>query len=157
MDEFDRTNSMALAAVVASVSLSSLRLSLGEKENEREVQSVTLEFFYLQMSEEGGGGVARTPDRPRVENVKDLAGTPQPAILFVVVSGECQDYLANDLGWPLMSARLKSVVCRAVAQNSPRWIQVSVQDAEQAFHTYFIPYFPDEFDVLDVSRSIFAA
>ncbi|MDN3694326.1 hypothetical protein QWZ06_19585 [Chryseobacterium tructae] len=66
-----------------------------------------------------------------------------------------QDYQLNSLAWPLMSAKMKSVVDNNVSGNEQvDWIEAVINTGEEQ-RIYYIPRFNRMLDVLDKENTVY--
>lgn len=66
-----------------------------------------------------------------------------------------EDYLADDLGIPLMSERLMQIInSHITGKEQLRWYEAFVNYGDKKM-IYYAPYFKDELDVLDNEMSVF--
>ena len=68
------------------------------------------------------------------------------------------DFLANDLGIRLCSAKLRDII--ETSRNDAdhvQWLDAVVCDGNGSSADYFVPHFPSPFDVLDPDDTLFAA
>lgn len=112
-------------------------------------------FFYIHFNDEdedeGGVAVASTDD---IDDIEVLATKPDGSVHFALKGANAQDYQANDLGWPLVSSRLRGHFEAARGGQRPRWHRVSVRTSNDV-SDYFVPRFVETVDVLDLDRSKF--
>ena len=64
-----------------------------------------------------------------------------------------QDFLANDLGWPLLSERMKKIISEFSDETFLTWKVVEIKNND-LIYKYFLPIFKQELDVLDLEKSI---
>lgn len=67
------------------------------------------------------------------------------------------DYQPNNLAWPLMSEKLKTVIEKKLTgKENISWITTNIKaDGEE--RKYFIPFFNKRLDVLDMQRTMFVS
>ncbi len=71
------------------------------------------------------------------------------------ISDEHTDIQPNNLAWPLMSLRLKEIIDSSLTGNeSLTWISIKLVGKTKDY-TYFLPFFSDKRDILDIEHSIF--
>jgi len=93
-------------------------------------------------------------------NVKDSLETKNGLIvndLLFSPKHEWLDYLPNNLAWPLMSEKMKSIIIESLIDHDYiDWISTNVKfDNEQ--RTYYILKFKKKTDVLDFQKTMFVA
>jgi len=76
-------------------------------------------------------------------------------LLFEISEGEYTDYQCNDLGTRLCSTKLKDIIQSNRSENDIiQWLEASViLNSEK--REYYILYLPEQFDVLNMDKSIF--
>jgi len=117
-----------------------------------------LRYYYIHWKEDDPSGVAYGPEE------SDLFILPEEgfvrtwaALQFTLKDGDYGDYLANDKGCPLCSARLKNIMETTRSQSDAlQWLDVTVISETGEVRDYYILHFTRSFEVLDRSRTIFA-
>lgn len=110
-------------------------------------------FFYVHFNEKDNGGLAFSigvPDRAMISLKSIQCGE----LSFKLMNGEVQDYLANDLGLPLMSEKLKGLLNEFEVNKNMIWKQVFVI-VEGSRISYFMPCPSYSIDVIDTQKTIF--
>jgi hypothetical protein len=75
----------------------------------------------------------------------------------LAVDGTPTDYLANELGIRLCSAKLRDLIESARAEaDELQWLDAVVHDDSGSHISYFVPHFPSALDVLDPDETLFA-
>lgn len=115
------------------------------------------EFYYLHMQEDEDGGVAYSPEDNDIEFVEDLNDFKEVPFVFNLRDGQFQDYLDNDLAWPIFSEKFKDIVAPFLPNLNIQWIKAEINDFNKKSYTAFILKFNFTSDVLDKDRTIFAA
>ncbi|WP_281228732.1 imm11 family protein [Flavobacterium aquiphilum] len=134
------------------------------------------EYFFLADKVKRGTAFAYTEDETPlshelVPELKTKLELPFDLILKKVVFGKAKlqvsndlsdlkylwlDYQPNNLAWPLMSEKMKNVVCdNMTGEEAIVWMKVNVK-SEKEKRVYFIPRFEKKMDVLDEQKTIFA-
>ncbi len=71
------------------------------------------------------------------------------------LSDEQLDYQPNNMTWPLMSSRLKSIISAHLTEKDKvRWISAHVVGKTMQA-TFYLPYFTEKMDVIDKKGSIY--
>ena len=79
-------------------------------------------------------------------------------VTFILRDGEYSDYLANDLGWPLCSRKLRDVLSGSASSvDSIQWLNAQVAHPSGETREYHILHLPMRPDVLDGEKTIYAA
>jgi hypothetical protein len=72
---------------------------------------------------------------------------------FSIENGIIEDYLANDIGWPLMSERMK-IIFEQFNSQGVHWIKTNVYDLRSAnYYNYYVLGFKEKLDVINVEES----
>ncbi|MEW6312983.1 MAG: DUF1629 domain-containing protein [Pseudomonadota bacterium] len=116
-----------------------------------------MQFYYLHFREKDEGGVAYAPAHRPIDAIEQLDEKTDIPFIFYLQNGELQDYQANNLGWPLFSAKLKTSMEPLCDTKNVAWLEAIISDEAGKKHSYFVPRFIKEFDVLDKQKSIFGA
>ncbi|ARD24078.1 imm11 family protein [Shewanella japonica] len=112
-----------------------------------------MNFYYLLPPDDSV--VATISDECDIDFIDELQ-TSANDILFNINSDANYDILANDLGWPLVSKRVKDVIDSVVTDKSHYiWHKVIVASPCSRNECY-VPQFLKTHDILDTSNSIFA-
>jgi hypothetical protein len=111
-------------------------------------------FFYMHWKENDSGGIAHSAATKNIEFVEQLRGLQKVPFVFSIKDGPYQDYLANNLGWPLMSERLKGIIDSKAEREKPAWIIAEVISESSMSLNYFVPLFSGWLDVLNHEKSI---
>jgi hypothetical protein len=115
------------------------------------------EFFFVHLLDREGVPVAYgayDPDRDK--RLVEPGWVERWATLELqVTSSEPTDYLANNVGVRLCSARLRDAVeLNRGADDELQWLEARVVDASGVEHEYFVLHLPLQPDVLDPQRTI---
>jgi len=116
-------------------------------------------FYGVTYSEEYSFGVGHAPEGYSFEILAEGIYYPEwVATPFVLNGGPFADYQANNLGWPLCSKKLKTVIeGHASPIDSFQWLEARVIAVnEEDVRDYYILHFPERPDVLDKQRTLFA-
>ena len=71
------------------------------------------------------------------------------------VQGKPTDNLANDVGYRLLSPKLKDIIESARDNDDDvQWLEAIVTDERGAAHGYFVLHFPSDLDCLDHEQSL---
>lgn len=113
--------------------------------------AMSKKYYYLHFVEDEGSIAVSLGEPPH-----EIAETKNGDVIKFSVDGEfVEDYQANDLGWPLMSLKMKSVIDRFCAphENQLSWQPAAVTTGRGETISYYIPKFLDEIDVIDREKS----
>jgi hypothetical protein len=96
-------------------------------------------FYYLHFKEDDGGVVKVCEEGGNYDGELQSDNIQSP-FQFVLPEGVLQDYQANDLGWPLMSAALQQVLAQAAIANGVVWNEALIKAGEEIC-VYYVPRF----------------
>jgi hypothetical protein len=112
-------------------------------------------YYNLHLLDNEEGAVATTTDDHEFEEYFELLKRSEFKSLFTVKEGLVEDYLANDLGWPLMSERMKDIFQKFTSVDV-HWVKSKVYDKRiKRNHSYHIPVFKSKCDTVNVKESSF--
>lgn len=116
-------------------------------------------YWYLQNKDDDNEDVAiaKSPgNKTLVDWALDIISIGEIPFEFSVnPSKSLEDYLADDLGIPLMSERLMQIISKHLTGNEGlRWYKAIVNCGDKKI-IYYAPNFKDDLDVLDNEMSIF--
>lgn len=117
------------------------------------------EFFFLHLLDRDGAPVAYGVDDPDRDQILAEPGTVDDwdALELEVKGGEPTDYLANNVGVRLCSARLRDVIEQQRCDDDRlQWLEVQVVDEAGVKHPFFVLHLVSHPDVLDPQRTITA-
>jgi hypothetical protein len=117
------------------------------------------EFFFLHLLDREGAPVAYGADDAGRDQVLEEPGEVADwlPVELEVRGGDPTDYLANNIGMRLCSARLRDVVEQQRGDGDQlQWLEVQVVDESGVKHRYFVLHVPTHPDVLDPRRTIWA-
>ena len=114
-------------------------------------------YWYIHIKDDNGAVAEAPGEKTLVDWVEEIRFLKKIPFEYVVNSSEpiLQDYLADDLGIPLMSYKLKSVIQQHLTGHEDlQWWEVNIhyQDSEIM---YYVPKFEHNLDVLNESKSLF--
>jgi hypothetical protein len=123
-------------------------------------------YFWMRMADlyEEKTTIAETPedynsfaeekisgDKRAISTFKNLEEIP---CIFKVDEGFLCDYLPNNMGYPLMSYKLKEVIDSNVVVKIHRWLRAKVKDTRvNKVLIYYMPLFENKVDSIDYERS----
>lgn len=115
-------------------------------------------YYFLDWLEKEKLGVAYAEEGYEfdllLENRYYSVWTP---VTFLLKDGGYADYQANDLGWPLCSDKLKSIIDLYISVNDIiQWLDVQIIASSRESRVYHILHLPQRPDVLDKKRTLFA-
>ena len=113
-------------------------------------------FYYLSPADDCT--VATLIEPEEIEFIDELMNyDTDKSVTFRLNGNATEGVLANNLGWPIVSARIKKII-ETLLQNNEKviWYKVKVLSLKEE-HIFYVPYFIKEDDVLDFENSIFAA
>lgn len=113
--------------------------------------AMTKKYYYLHFVEDEGSIAVSLAEPPH-----EIVETKNGDVIKFSVDGEfVEDYLANDLGWPLMSLKMKSVIDKFCAphENQLSWQPASVTTDRGETIRFYIPKFLGDIDVIDREKS----
>ena len=114
-------------------------------------------YYFLHLLDRPDAPLAQAPNELANDSPieEPFAVTDWDPPQLIMVGGDPQDYLANDLGLRLCSSRMREVVESGVGEESPiQWLPVKVKDGAGANHVYWALRVVHMPDVLDSKRSI---
>lgn len=112
-----------------------------------------MSFYYVLPPDDSV--LATISDKCDIDFVEELQ-EKTCKVLFKLEKGALVDIVANDLGWPLYSKKVKDLIDSAIEDKSHYvWHKVSIA-TPQSVSDYYVPQFLEELDVLNVSNSIYA-
>lgn len=114
------------------------------------------DYFYLHMQEDDGG-IASSPEDNEFEFLEDLSGYDELPFKFILSGGPFQDYLLNDLSWPMFSEKFRKIAEPFLVNHPVQWITAKVEDSEGREHISYVLKFNETYDVLDKNKTIFSA
>jgi len=110
-------------------------------------------YYDLHMKDNETGSVAKAPEDCDFSDYFDIKKIRKIEEPFVVDEGTMEDFLANDVGWPLLSARMKYIF-EEYSSRELSWVPLQVQDKRVAVdYQYFVLYFENKLDVLDTKET----
>jgi hypothetical protein len=115
-----------------------------------------MDFYYLHPLDVDTRGVACVPAGVAFDSLAAMIGKDgQLPFSFALKEGGFDDYLANDLGLPLFSGRLRDAIEKqTTVADAVSWVAVAVVRGEERLQ-YFVPRFPPSSEeVLDLKRTI---
>ncbi|CAN5758111.1 hypothetical protein BH11BAC7_BH11BAC7_33050 [soil metagenome] len=113
-------------------------------------------FFFLTWEESINICVANSSQKAPLDHILIplLEGKNELPFDFIL-NGEPQDYLPNNMAWPLMSEKMKQVIERNLTGHEKiSWISTNVKAGEDVF-LYYVIRFDEKMDVLDLNRTTF--
>ena len=113
------------------------------------------DYFYLHMKEDGGGA-AYSPESNNIEIIDDLNKLRELPFKFTLKDGPFQDYLLNDLAWPIFSERFKNLLTNFLSGQNIQWIAAKITESQDKEHTAYVLKFNDKVDILDKDKTIYA-
>lgn len=116
-------------------------------------------YWYLLNKDDDNEDVAiaQSPgNKTLVDWASDIVSAGKIPFEFSVNSSKClEDYLADNLGIPLMSERLMHIISKHIAGNEGlQWYKAIVNCGDETI-IYYAPNFKDDLDVLDNDMSVF--
>jgi len=112
-------------------------------------------YYYFHWNREDDGGIAYSSDDD-VEFIEDLEGLTEVPFEFILRDGPFQDYLLNDLGWPILSQRFKKILEPFLSNEDVRWVTTIINDINRKQYTGYVLIFNTKRDILDKEKTIFA-
>jgi hypothetical protein len=106
--------------------------------------------------EEDDGGVAYSPKENSIVFLEDLKNVQKLPFIFTLKEGEFQDYLLNDLAWPIFSEKFKNILEHFLSNQDCQWINANIEDSKNQYKAYVLKL-NNKLDVLDKNKTIFAA
>lgn len=113
------------------------------------------DYFYFHWKKDEGG-IACSPKDNDIEFIEQLESYDKVPFVLIMEDGQFQDYLANDLGWPIFSEKFKRILEPFLTSNNVRWIPARIEDVNGEQYTAYILKFNEKVDVLDKEKTIFA-
>ena len=113
-------------------------------------------YYYLHMQEDDGG-VAYSPKENNIVYLEDLKDTIELPFIFILKDGPFQDYLLNDLAWPIFSEKFKSLLDPFLPKEDIKWIGANIEDINKNKYRAYVLKFNNMADILDTEKTIFAA
>jgi len=105
----------------------------------------------------GGNLEKRNTDGYRFLSIRDVQyfkGTDEIPCIFELEDGILGDYLCNDMGYPLFSAKLRNIVETHIQNVLPtRWLNVKVKDTNGEIVIYYMPLYENFIDTVDYEIS----
>lgn len=114
-------------------------------------------YYYLHMVENNSGGIAYSPKNIDLIYVDDLNNLKQVPFIFSLKDGLLQDYLYNDLGWPIFSEKFKNLISPFLTNLNTQWITAKVKNEQEIEYTTYILKFNKKPDILDENKTIFGS
>ncbi|WP_343613557.1 DUF1629 domain-containing protein [Flavobacterium sp.] len=108
-----------------------------------------MKYYYLHFKDDNGC-VAKASFDYNYPTKKEIKND-----FFFKVDKVPQDYLANDLGWPLMSELMMSHINELLKKINVNWKKINVQYKLKSLN-YFVPVFNEKIDILNIEKSIFS-
>jgi hypothetical protein len=116
-------------------------------------------FYYLSWIMDAPGLKAANAPKGTLgyELAREILGRDElPFVLHLDDDAELFDYMPNTIAWPLMSERLKIIICKNLAGNEElTWISAPISYRGKLI-PYYIPRFNKNMDVLDQAKTLFA-
>lgn len=109
-------------------------------------------YYYIHFKDEQTG-IAYANPSSEMEHLDHLAEIP---FEFQLRGGPLRDYQPNNLGWPLMSPRLRVAIESSVRFSKIVWLRAKIRLRDNSEVIYWVPRFTQKFDVLSPSRSVMA-
>jgi hypothetical protein len=114
-------------------------------------------LFYELSQDESNGGVAFVPDEYLYEYYEGIKNIDTAPFTLNIEEGYFEDYLANNLGWPLMSLKLKKIFDKyAIGAPKFKWTKAKVLfSVNSELREYYYLISLDKPDVLDSQKTRF--
>lgn len=110
-------------------------------------------IFFEVYSKDDEGGVAFAPTEFLYEYFEKIKDVDQLPFYLTIEEGAYQDYLSNDLGWPLMSLKLKTCIEKFAAKAPKhKWVKANVLLNDLSVE-YFYLVFLEKPNVLDRTKT----
>jgi len=123
-----------------------------------ETMTSQCKYYFLHCHPKKSTGVAYAP--------KELGLFILPAtgyvnswntVEFQLKDGTFVDYQPNDMGVRLFSEKLKNIISSSASKNDKmQWFDTIIKDIQGESRVYYILHFPEQLNVLDNNRTIFA-
>lgn len=118
-----------------------------------------LKYWYLfnEDNDNNNVAIAQSPgDKTLVDWTKDIISLREIPFEFSVEPDKLlEDYLADDLGVPLMSERLMKIISKYLTgKEGLRWYNALVNYGDKKI-IYYVPSFKEDLDVLNHETSLF--
>ncbi len=114
-------------------------------------------YWYIHIKDDDGS-VAEAPGKKTlVDWAEDIIIQKKIPFEYLISSNEpqLQDYLADDLGIPLMSEKLKNIIDKHLTgKENLQWYDAIVNYKNKKI-TYYVPKFMNNLDVLNNEKSMF--
>lgn len=116
---------------------------------------VNLKYFEMVYDDESLGGNADAPDEFYYNNEFNLYELKSVPFSFILDNNIFEDYIMNNLSFPLMSSRLKSIFDKFKKTAPPfKWLNVGIQSKNNKYtFEYFLMAFSEKPDVLDLAKT----
>lgn len=114
-------------------------------------------YWYLFNNDSNDVAIAKSPgDKTLVDWARDIISLGKIPFDFSVDPDKLlEDYLADNLGIPLMSERLMKIIAKHLTgKEGLKWYKAFVNYGDKKI-IYYAPYFKDDLDVLDNDMSVF--
>lgn len=116
-------------------------------------------YWYLQNRDDNDENVAiaKSPgNKTLVDWAMEIMSLGKIPFEFSVNPNEClEDYLADDLGIPLMSEKLMNIINKhLMGEEGLQWYSATVNFGDEKI-IYYAPKFKEDLDVLDREKSLF--
>lgn len=112
-------------------------------------------YYYLHVNRDDEGGIAYAPDYIDTLYAEDLKDLEEVTFIFAFRDGHLQDYLQNDMGWPIFSEKFKEVITPFLANLDTHWVSVQIEDDKGNKHKYNVLKFNKKPDILNMIETIF--
>jgi hypothetical protein len=101
-------------------------------------------FYNLHLLDNKDGAVATTSIEHEFTDYFTLYQITELNNCFSIENGIIEDYLANDIGWPLMSERMK-IIFEQFNSQGVHWIKTNVYDLRSAnYYNYYVLGFKEK-------------
>jgi len=115
-------------------------------------------YYYLERIEDPAFGVGYTSKSYSFDTLSEgKYYSDWDIVTFYLRDGGFADYQANDLDWPLCSAKLKAIID---TNTSPldhiQWLSAKVVSVDGMEREYFILHIPERVDMIDRQKSTYA-
>lgn len=110
---------------------------------------MNIKYYYLHFKDDDGG-IAKARLDYNYPTQNEMINE-----YFFKVNKLPQDYLANDLGWPLMSEFMMLHINEFLIEGNVIWKKIIVEYKLKSIN-YFIPVFKETMDILNLEKSIFS-
>ena len=113
-------------------------------------------FYFMEAVEDEAIGVGHTSDAYYFDMLREgMYYEHWEPVSFRLRDGGPADYQPNDLGWPLCSLKLKSVIeVGAVPHDRIQWLDAKLVGDDGKEHPYYILHLPYRLHVLDKEKTI---